>query len=102
MLAIASASARDDIANYVSALLEVYILLIFLYILTNMLFQFGLRPSYSRYIDAVLGFLRDVSEPYLRVFRRFLPTTGMFDFSPIIGIILLIVLRSLLPSLIRG
>jgi YggT family protein len=101
MLALAAIS-RDDIANYVSALFTVYILLIFVYILTNMLFSFGLRPPYSRYSDAVLGFLRDVSEPYLRIFRRFLPTMGMFDFSPIVGIILLIVLRSLLSNAISG
>jgi YggT family protein len=101
MLALAAIS-RDDIANYVSALFTVYILLIFVYILTNMLFSFGLRPPYSRYSDAVLGFLRDVSEPYLRIFRRFLPTMGMFDLSPIVGIILLIVLRSLLSNAISG
>ena len=51
-----------------------------------MLFSFGLRPPYSRWSDAVLSFLRDVSEPYLRIFRKFIPPIGMFDLSPIVAI----------------
>ncbi|MEJ2301938.1 MAG: YggT family protein [Anaerolineales bacterium] len=45
-----------------------------------------------------------VVEPMLEPIRRFMPQTGMFDFSPIVLIILLqvfqYVLRSLLLSLI--
>ena len=40
------ASVRSDVANYVGALFEVYIVLIFGYILLNLLFSFGLRPGY--------------------------------------------------------
>ena len=65
-----AAVTRVDIANYVSALFEVYIVLIFVYILLNLLFSFGLRLPYARWTDAVLDFLRDVCEPYLRLFRR--------------------------------
>ena len=39
------ATARTDVANYVSALFEVYIALIFIYILLNLLFSFGLRAA---------------------------------------------------------
>ena len=58
--------------------------------------------SYSRWSDAVLSFLRDVSEPYLRVFRRFIPPLGAFDLSPMIAIIVLYFVQSLLVSVIRG
>ena len=74
MLAIAS--TRLDIANYVGDLFGVYIALILIYILANLVFAFGLRPGYSRALDAVLGFLRDVCEPYLRIFRRLIPAIG--------------------------
>jgi uncharacterized protein YggT (Ycf19 family) len=99
---LALAVTRHDISNYVSALFTVYILLIFVYILTNLLFSFGLRPPYSRYTDAVLGFLRDVSEPYLRIFRKFIPPIGMFDLSPMLAIILLYVLERVITKLITG
>jgi len=96
------ANTRTDIANYVDALFYVYILILFVYILTNLLFGFGVRMPYSRWFDAVLNFLRDVSEPYLRLFRRFIPPIGMFDFSPWIAIIVLYILRAVIHSLIVG
>jgi YggT family protein len=97
-----AASVRVDIANYVKDLFGVYIAMILIYILANLVFAFGLRPGYSRALDVLLGFLREVCEPYLRIFRRLIPGMGMMDFSPIIGIIVLGVLSSIVVSLIRG
>jgi YggT family protein len=99
---ILAAVTRGDIANYVQALFLVYILLIFVYILLNMMFSLGLRPPYSRWTDAVMNFLRDVCEPYLRIFRRFIPPIGMFDLTPMIAIILLYVVETLVVNAIRG
>lgn len=97
-----AAITRGDIANYVEALFLVYILLILVYILLNMMFSLGLRPPYSRFVDAVMNFLRDVCEPYLRIFRRFIPPIGMFDLTPMIAIILLYVVETLVVNAIRG
>jgi YggT family protein len=99
---VALALTRGDIANYVDALFTVYILLIFVYILLNLMFAFGLRLPYSRWSDMVMNFLRDVCEPYLRIFRRFIPPIGMFDITPIIAIILLYFVRSLVVNAIAG
>ena len=93
---------RVDIANYVSALFTVYILLIFIYILVNLLFSFGMRTPYARWTDAILTFLRDVCEPYLRLFRRFIPQIGMLDLSPMLAIILLYFVRTLIVNAIAG
>jgi uncharacterized protein YggT (Ycf19 family) len=99
---LALATARVDIANYVGDVFGVYIAMILLYILANLVFAFGLKPGYSRSLDVVLGFLREVCEPYLRIFRRLIPGMGMMDFSPIIGIIVLGVVSSVVVGLIRG
>ena len=99
---VLAAVTRGDIANYVQALFLVYILLIFIYILLNMMFSLGLRPPYSRWTDAVMNFLRDVCEPYLRVFRRFIPPIGMFDLTPMIAIILLYIVQTIVVNAIRG
>ncbi len=99
---IALASVRGDIASYVSTLIYVYIILIFLYVVLNMLFSTGVHPPYARWSDAILRFLRDVCEPYLRIFRRFIPNVGMFDFSPMIAIIVLYLLQLVLYRLIGG
>lgn len=97
-----AASIRGDVANYVSDLFGVYIAMILIYILANLVFGFGLRPGYSRALDAVLGFLREVCEPYLRIFRRLIPGMGSIDLSPIIGLIVLGVLESIVVGLIGG
>jgi YggT family protein len=96
------ATTRGSIGHYVNALFWVYIILIFLYILLNMMFSLGLRPPYSRWSDAVMNFLRDVCEPYLRIFRRFIPPIGMFDLTPMIAIIVLYIVQRLVVSAISG
>jgi uncharacterized protein YggT (Ycf19 family) len=96
------ASARTEVAGYLSTLIYVYTLLIVVYIVTQLLFAFGLRPPYSRAMDAVLTFLRDVCEPYLRIFRRIIPMVGAFDFSPIVAIIVLSLVGNLIVGLIHG
>jgi YggT family protein len=96
------ASVRTEVAGYLSTLIYVYTLLIILYIVTQLLFAFGVRPPYSRASDAVLSFLREVCEPYLRIFRRIIPMVGAFDFSPIVAIIVLSLVGNMLVSLIHG
>jgi YggT family protein len=96
------ATVRTSIASYLNALFEVYILLIFVYILLNLMFSLGVRPPYSRWTDAILNFLRDVCEPYLRLFRRFIPPLGMFDLSPMIAIFVLVIVDRLVVSAING
>ena len=83
------ASTRTDVAEYLSTVIYVYTLLIIAYIVVNLLFVAGVRPPYTRAGNSVLTFLRDVCEPFLRIFRRILPSFGGFDFSPIIAIIVL-------------
>jgi YggT family protein len=94
-------STRETIADFLSALLTVYTLIIFAYIISTLVLQFA-RPSYSRPLDAVLGFLRDVSEPYLRIFRRFIPPLGPIDISPIVAIFVLRIVGGIIITAVRG
>jgi len=88
------ASARTQIADFLSVLINIYTLLIFVYIVIQLLFAVGLRPPYSRTLDAVLGFLRDVCEPFLSIFRRVIPPLGGLDFSPILAILTLQIINN--------
>ena len=97
------ASARTQIAGYLSTLIYVYTLLIILYIVIQLMFSLGLRPPYSRAVDVVLGFLRDICEPFLRIFRRLIPSFGGIDFSPLLAIISLQIINSIVVNgLIHG
>lgn len=88
------ASARTQVADFLSTVIYVYTLLIIVYVVVQLLFAVGLRPPYSRATDGVLGFLRDVSEPFLRIFRRLLPQFGGFDLSPILAILTLSIVNN--------
>lgn len=97
-----AAVTRGDVSDYVGAVFEVYIIMIFVYVLLSMMFSLGMRPPYARWTDVVLGFLRDVSEPFLRIFRRLLPSFGGLDLSPMIAIFVLIIADQIVTRAISG
>jgi YggT family protein len=99
---VLAAVTRFDVANYVEDLFDVYIAFLLIYFLTTILFSFGLRPPYSVALDAVLKFLRDISEPYLRLFRRLIPRFGVIDLSALVALIVLYIVRSVVYKLISG
>jgi YggT family protein len=96
------AITRGDVADYVQTLALVYLVLIFIRILTSWI----PRMPYNRYLAAVLQFVSDVTDPYLNLFRRFMPAVrmgpGALDLSPIVATIVLIFLSSIVARLIRG
>ena len=91
---------RHNIAEFLSALLWVYSLCIIGWVVVSFVLSMGLRLPWSRPLNAVLDFLRDVSEPLLRVFRRLGLQIGPFDLSPIVAIIALQVVGGLVVRLV--
>jgi YggT family protein len=87
------ADTASSLQRFVSVFFDVYILLIFAYVLTS-----WIRVPYS--LHRVQRFLDDVCEPYIRIFRRVLPSVGPLDLSPIVAIIVLVVVQRLLVELI--
>jgi YggT family protein len=80
---------RSDIAEYLSALLLVYTICIFGWIIISLVFSFGMRVPYNRWSNAVLDFLRDVTVPFLQLFRRLPLRVGPLDLTPMVAIIVL-------------
>lgn len=102
MIAVLAVIDRTQVAAYLNALLLVYSIIIVVHVLAQMIFSLGGRVPYSRWSDAILGFLRDVSEPYLGLFRRFLPMLGPVDISPIVALLVLYLVGGLLVRAIHG
>jgi YggT family protein len=101
-MTLLAAITRDDVAGYVITLTYVYFALILIRIIMSWL----PRIPYNRYLDAVLTFVRDVTDPYLNLFRRFLPPVrlgpGALDLSPIIATFVLLIVGQVVASLIAG
>jgi len=85
------ADAIDQAKTFVNVFITVYTLVILAYIVTS-----WLRLPYSPWLNRIQRFLYDVSEPYLRLFRRMLPSMGPLDLSPMVGIVALIIFRVVL------
>ena len=92
--------AREQIAGFLDALIWVYSLIIIGWVIFSFVFAMGLRVPYSRPLNAVLDFLRDVTEPYLRIFRRLPLRVGPLDLTPIVAILALQIVGGLIVSAI--
>jgi YggT family protein len=96
------ALSRSDVADYVAALFLVYIILI----LIRVLISWIPRMPYNPTLRSVLDFITETTDPYLNLFRRILPPIGGggfgLDLSPMIGIIVLFILRGLVVAAIAG
>lgn len=101
-MTVLAASARVEIADFLGTLLLVYTLCIIGWVLLSLIFSLGGRVPYSRPLNAVLDFLRDISEPFLRIFRRFIPMIGPLDLSPMVAIIVLQIVGGIVVNIIRG
>jgi uncharacterized protein YggT (Ycf19 family) len=83
----------SSIETFVNVFVGVYVLVVFLYVLTSWIsLPYSLRP--------VQRFLYDVCEPYLRIWRRILPMAGPIDLSPMVAVIALVLVERIAIALL--
>ena len=85
--------AVTQVELFINVFISVYALVVFLYVLTS-----WVRLPYS--FNPVQRFLEDVCEPYLRLWRRILPSFGPLDLSPMVAIFALVVLGQIIVQLL--
>ena len=89
------ADTATSVQRFVSVFVGVYVLLILVYIITSWV-PGGASPA----IERVRQFLYDVCEPYLRLFRRFIPPVGPIDLSPIVAVVTLWIIGAAVNAVI--
>ena len=89
------ADAVSSVESFISVFIYVYTLLILAYIITS-----WVRLPYSPWLNRIQRFLYDVCEPYLRLFRRILPTFGPLDLSPVVAVAVLVILGRVVNALL--
>jgi uncharacterized protein YggT (Ycf19 family) len=97
----AVALTRGTIAEYAEALIFVYLILIIANVLLSWVQQFRPIP-YNMPLRAVTGFIEESTNPFLNIFRSFIPRIGPLDISPIVAILVLSIVGGLVVDLIRG
>ena len=83
--------------RFIDDFIWVYILLIFIYVLSS-----WVRLPYSPWLRRIQDFLRDVCEPYLRLFRRLLPSFGPLDLSPVVAVIFLVIVMRVVDAIFNS
>ena len=83
------------LARAVQALINFYSILIVVYVLMSWI----PRGSIGL-IEDIRSVLASVCEPYLALFRRFIPPLGMVDWSPIVAILALEVIGWLVVAIL--
>lgn len=96
-----AAFTRGDVADYVAAVVFVYLVLIIVNIGLSWVQQFRPIP-YNLTVRAVTGFVTETTDPYLAVFRRWVPGLGPLDISPILAILVLTIVGRIIVALIDG
>ena len=90
------ADTASSVQSFVSVFVGVYVLLIFAYIVMSWI-PGGGSPTLER----VRQFLYDICEPYLRLFRRFIPPLGPLDLSPIAAVFSLYVIGRVVNAVVE-
>ena len=85
----------SSVESFIGVFIYIYTLLILAYIITS-----WIRLPYSPWLNRIQRFLYDVCEPYLRLFRRILPTFGPLDLSPVVAVAFLYILRLVIVNLL--
>jgi YggT family protein len=85
-------SATDLLTNSLANFLNIYLLLIFVRILLTWF------PTVN-WMNQVASFLSPITDPYLNIFRSFIPPLGGLDISPILAILVLQIVAQLFASL---
>jgi YggT family protein len=91
------ADAISTARGFVEALYLVYLICIIAYIIAS-----WIPLPYNTTLNRIQRFLYDVVDPYLRLFRRFIPQLNLgglgLDLSPIVAIITLTIVYRLVDS----
>lgn len=87
--------AVTSVESFLRVFVYVYSLLILAYIITM-----WVRLPYSPWLNRIQRFLYDVCDPYLRIWRRILPTFGPLDLSPVIGVAALYILLAVITNIL--
>lgn len=83
----------------IDGLLWFYQLLVILAVILNLLAAFNILNTYNRGVFVFLTAINRFTDPVLFRIRRIIPTIGGLDFSPVIALFLIHVLRNVIRTI---
>jgi uncharacterized protein YggT (Ycf19 family) len=90
---------RVELAGFLSALILVYSILVIAWVVKSWVIVSGARVGG---LAPVFHFLDATVEPFMNLFRRFIPPIGPVDISPIVALLVLQIGGGLIVRLVGG
>ena len=86
----------NSLLSLIIQIIDLYKLVLLIYIIATWLISFNVINTSNRFIYSAMEILYKLCEPSLRLVRKYVPTFGNIDISPIIVYLLLWFIQSLL------
>ena len=79
----------------VDSIITIYLWIIIINAILSWLVAFNILNTHNRFVFSILDATYKLTDPALNKIRRFIPTLGSIDISPVILILFLMFLRNL-------
>ena len=86
----------NSLLSLLIQIIDLYKLVLIIYIIATWLMAFNIINTSNRFVHSLMEILYRLSEPSLRIVRRYIPTFGNIDISPIVVFLILWFIQSLL------
>ena len=85
-----------SIFNLLDSIITIYLWIIIINAVLSWLVAFNILNTQNRFVFSVLDATYKMTDPALNYIRRFIPTFGSIDVSPVVLILLLMFLRNII------
>lgn len=86
----------------VDYLISIIVFLVIAQFVLSLLISFNVVNMHNQFVAALWKAVNAILEPLLRPVRRLMPDTGAIDFSPMVVIILLTIVRIVLGNIVAA
>lgn len=86
----------NSLLSLLIQIIDLYKLVLVVYIIATWLIAFNIINTSNRFVYSLMEILYRLSEPSLKIVRRYIPTFGNIDISPIVVFLILWFIQSLL------
>ena len=85
----------NSLLGLIIQLINLYQLILIIYIITTWLLNFNIINSSNRFVYSIMEAMYRLCEPSLNLVRRYIPSFGNLDISPVVGYLGLWFIKSL-------
>ena len=84
------------VINLIERIIDLYVFVLIINAILSWLVAFNILNTQNRFVFSILDATYKMTDPALNKIRRFIPTFGSIDISPVVLILILMFLRNII------